>query len=157
MILNLFFIMTRITLKTTGNQLSCLSPNKIDRKCKARKLITYYHRLFLSLCKHMGLHSLQQDYKERRCQWSKKEPGDLVGFLHDFKRSLHPLSVCNTPHTTNALTKSARNSASFCHENRRWNIKVVGPFRTSRCFCIYCLYTFLWHSISLRIQCRTLE
>jgi hypothetical protein len=43
-----------------------------------------------SLLEYMGLHPLQY-CKERRCQWSKKEQGDIVAFLQESTRGLHPL------------------------------------------------------------------
>jgi hypothetical protein len=90
MIQNLFYTMTGISPEMTGNQHSCCAFNKIPRKCKQKNWLPTIP-FASSLSKHMGLQALQ-DCKERRCQWLKKEQGDLVGFLHDFTRSLHTLS-----------------------------------------------------------------
>jgi hypothetical protein len=60
----------------------------------------------------MGLQALQ-DCKVRRCQWSKKEQGDLVAFLQKSTRGLHPLSNFGVFFWLQMLTKSTENSASL--------------------------------------------
>jgi hypothetical protein len=64
--------------------------------------------------------------------------------------------VCSRPVNAFVYIVYILSSDTMSRELRQI-INVVGRFRTSRCFCIHSLHTFLWHSLSLRTQCQTLE
>jgi hypothetical protein len=85
MILNLFFIITGISQKMTGNQHSCLYIQQNRPKMQGKKvdyLPFLLPPLFRNTWGFMGLHPLQ-DYKERRCQDQPKNMEELVHFLQE--------------------------------------------------------------------------
>ena len=120
--------MTGITPEMTGNQHSCLSPSKIDQKCKQDSwLPTISFASFL--LKHMGLHPLQ-DCKERRCHDQRRNKEELVSFLQESTGAVHPLLNFavhfDLAITWQRLTKSTGSTATLqihgrCNTNHKSN------------------------------------
>jgi hypothetical protein len=115
MIQNLFNTMTRITPEMTGNQHSCLSSNKIDQKCQARKLITYHFSCLFSFQTH-GITSFARFQREEVSR-SKQEARGLGTFPTGIYESWHPLLNFQVffwlQITRQLLTKSTGSTASF--------------------------------------------
>ena len=134
MIQNLFCIMTGIKPELTGNQHSCLSSNKITRKCKQKSWLPTIS-FASSLLKHMGLHPLQ-DCKERRCQWWKEEQGDPVAILQDFTRPCILLPCCKR--------------FDLCKSHREFAHKSTGStasFETGKCNTNLIVFYRPWRSV----------
>jgi hypothetical protein len=94
MILNLLYIMTGIAPELTGSQHSCLSSAKSTKSATHESCLPTIS-FASSISKHMGLHLLQ-DSKERRCQHQRKKMEELVAFLQESTRAVHPLAILRT-------------------------------------------------------------
>jgi hypothetical protein len=106
--------MTGITPEMTGNQHSCLSPSKIDQKCKSRKLFTHHFFCLLSFQTH-GIASIARLQREE-VSWRKQEYRETgrisTRFYQELASSVEfsQVFVCRSHGKAH---KSTRNSSSL--------------------------------------------
>jgi hypothetical protein len=108
--------MTGITPEMTVNQHSCLSPSKIDQKCKAWKLFTHHFFCLLSFQTH-GIASVARLQREE-VSWRKQEYRETgrisTGFYQELASSVEFSQVFFwTCRSHGKFHKSTRNSASL--------------------------------------------